>query len=135
MTARDLLEMFDERVIDGRAAEGADDGKGLRGDFLGNHHSEARRDLGDELEKDRSAFLDDAAFGDEAGGFRDRLSTGTGSEIMQRIAVPMIGGMVSSTLLTLVVIPAIFGLVKGFGLPEGVARRRDNPRLSLRVPR
>jgi Cu(I)/Ag(I) efflux system membrane protein CusA/SilA len=43
-------------------------------------------------------------------------STGTGSEIMQRIAVPMIGGMISSTLLTLVVIPAIFGLVKGFGL-------------------
>jgi copper/silver efflux system protein len=31
--------------------------------------------------------------------------TGTGSEIMQRIAVPMIGGMVSSTLLTLIVIP------------------------------
>jgi Cu(I)/Ag(I) efflux system membrane protein CusA/SilA len=44
-------------------------------------------------------------------------STGTGSEIMQRIAVPMIGGMISSTLLTLIVIPAIFGLVKGFGLP------------------
>jgi Cu(I)/Ag(I) efflux system membrane protein CusA/SilA len=45
-------------------------------------------------------------------------STGTGSEIMQRIAVPMIGGMVSSTLLTLIVIPAIFGLVKGFRLPN-----------------
>src|SRR5205823_8142898 len=44
-------------------------------------------------------------------------STGTGSEIMQRIAVPMIGGMVSSTLLTLIVIPAIFGIVKGFRLP------------------
>jgi Cu(I)/Ag(I) efflux system membrane protein CusA/SilA len=39
-------------------------------------------------------------------------STGAGSEIMQRIAVPMIGGMVSSTLLTLIVIPAIYGLVK-----------------------
>jgi hypothetical protein len=46
-------------------------------------------------------------------------STGTGSEIMQRIAVPMIGGMISSTLLTLIVIPAIFGLVKGRGLPRG----------------
>jgi Cu(I)/Ag(I) efflux system membrane protein CusA/SilA len=45
-------------------------------------------------------------------------STGTGSEIMQRIAVPMIGGMISSTLLTLIVIPAIFGLVKGFRLPS-----------------
>jgi copper/silver efflux system protein len=37
---------------------------------------------------------------------------------MQRIAVPMIGGMVSSTLLTLVVIPAIYGLVKGWNLPS-----------------
>ena len=39
-------------------------------------------------------------------------STGTGSEVMQRIAVPMIGGMLSSTVLTLLVIPAIYGLVK-----------------------
>ena len=39
-------------------------------------------------------------------------STGIGSEIMQRIAVPMIGGMISSTLLTLIVIPAIYGLIK-----------------------
>ena len=37
---------------------------------------------------------------------------GTGSEVMQRIAVPMIGGMASSTLLTLLVIPAIYALVK-----------------------
>jgi Cu(I)/Ag(I) efflux system membrane protein CusA/SilA len=35
---------------------------------------------------------------------------------MQRIAVPMIGGMISSTLLTLIVIPAIYALVKGAGL-------------------
>lgn len=40
---------------------------------------------------------------------------------MQRIALPMIGGMISSTLLTLIVIPAIFGLVKGRGLPLGAA--------------
>jgi copper/silver efflux system protein len=45
-------------------------------------------------------------------------STGTGSEVMQRIAVPMIGGMVSSTILTLVVIPAVYALIKGFGLPR-----------------
>jgi Cu(I)/Ag(I) efflux system membrane protein CusA/SilA len=32
---------------------------------------------------------------------------------MQRIAVPMIGGMVSSTLLTLIVIPSIYAVVKG----------------------
>ncbi|MFG1345495.1 CusA/CzcA family heavy metal efflux RND transporter [Xanthobacter autotrophicus DSM 431] len=45
-------------------------------------------------------------------------STGTGSEVMQRIAVPMIGGMVSSTVLTLVVIPAVYALVKGWRLGE-----------------
>jgi len=42
---------------------------------------------------------------------------GTGSEVMQRIAVPMIGGMASSTLLTLLVIPTIYGLVKSRALP------------------
>ena len=40
-------------------------------------------------------------------------SHGTGSEVMQRIAVPMVGGMVSSAVLTLVVIPAVYALVKG----------------------
>jgi Cu(I)/Ag(I) efflux system membrane protein CusA/SilA len=43
-------------------------------------------------------------------------STGTGSEVMQRIAVPMVGGMVSSTVLTLLVIPAIYAIVKGWPL-------------------
>ncbi len=47
-------------------------------------------------------------------------STGTGSEVMQRIAVPMIGGMVSSTILTLAVIPAIFALVEGTRARFGV---------------
>ncbi len=37
--------------------------------------------------------------------------TGTGSEVMSRIAAPMVGGMISSTVLTLAVIPAIYGLV------------------------
>ncbi|MDJ1156797.1 CusA/CzcA family heavy metal efflux RND transporter [Chelatococcus sp. SYSU_G07232] len=50
-------------------------------------------------------------------------STGAGSEVMQRIAVPMIGGMVSSTVLTLVVIPAIYALAKGVGLPDRHAAR------------
>jgi Cu/Ag efflux pump CusA len=54
-------------------------------------------------------------------------SRGTGSEIMQRIAVPMIGGMISSTLLTLIVIPAIFGLVKGFRLPRDDRFDRQQP--------
>jgi Cu(I)/Ag(I) efflux system membrane protein CusA/SilA len=43
-------------------------------------------------------------------------STGAGSEVMQRIAVPMIGGMMSSTVLTLIVIPAVYALIKGYGL-------------------
>jgi copper/silver efflux system protein len=43
-------------------------------------------------------------------------SYGTGAEVMQRIAVPMIGGMVSSTLLTLIVIPAIYAAVKGLSI-------------------
>ena len=44
--------------------------------------------------------------------------TGTGSEVMSRIAAPMVGGMVSSTVLTLAVIPAIYALVKGWRLPR-----------------
>jgi len=36
------------------------------------------------------------------------LGSGTGSELMRRIAAPMVGGMVSATILTLAVIPAIF---------------------------
>jgi Cu(I)/Ag(I) efflux system membrane protein CusA/SilA len=38
-------------------------------------------------------------------------SSGTGSEVMRRIAAPMVGGMISATVLTLIVIPAIFALV------------------------
>ncbi|MBI3452741.1 MAG: efflux RND transporter permease subunit [Rhodospirillales bacterium] len=52
-------------------------------------------------------------------------SSGTGSEVMRRIAVPMIGGMVSSTVLTLIVIPAIYALVKGAALRR--ALRMDAP--------
>jgi copper/silver efflux system protein len=47
--------------------------------------------------------------------------SGTGSEVMRRIAAPMVGGMVSSTILTLFVIPAIYGLVK-----EIVAKETGN---------
>ena len=45
-------------------------------------------------------------------------SHGTGSEVMKRIAAPMVGGMVSATVLTLVVVPAIYGLWKGWKLPK-----------------
>ena len=36
------------------------------------------------------------------------LGGGTGSEVMRRIAAPMVGGMISATILTLIVIPAVF---------------------------
>jgi Cu(I)/Ag(I) efflux system membrane protein CusA/SilA len=48
--------------------------------------------------------------------------TGTGSEVMSRIAAPMVGGMISSTVLTLVVIPAIYALVKQWRLSRGIER-------------
>jgi Cu(I)/Ag(I) efflux system membrane protein CusA/SilA len=43
---------------------------------------------------------------------------GTGSEVMKRIAAPMVGGMISSTILTLVVIPAIYAIWKGWELQK-----------------
>jgi Cu(I)/Ag(I) efflux system membrane protein CusA/SilA len=46
--------------------------------------------------------------------------TGTGSEVMSRIAAPMVGGMVSSTVLTLAVIPAIYALVKQWRMKRGM---------------
>ncbi|MCA9674148.1 MAG: efflux RND transporter permease subunit [Myxococcales bacterium] len=44
-------------------------------------------------------------------------STGTGADVMKRIAAPMVGGLVTSFLLELTVYPAIFALWKGRGLP------------------
>jgi Cu(I)/Ag(I) efflux system membrane protein CusA/SilA len=41
------------------------------------------------------------------------LGGGTGSEVMRRIAAPMVGGMVSATILTLIVIPALFLFWRG----------------------
>ncbi|WP_296447194.1 efflux RND transporter permease subunit [Rhodoferax sp. UBA5149] len=46
--------------------------------------------------------------------------SGTGSEVMSRIAAPMVGGMISSTVLTLAVIPAIYALVKQWRLKRGM---------------
>lgn len=43
-------------------------------------------------------------------------SHGTGAEVTQRFAVPMIGGMVSLTVLTLIVIPVICAVVKGLAI-------------------
>jgi Cu(I)/Ag(I) efflux system membrane protein CusA/SilA len=46
------------------------------------------------------------------------LGSGTGSEVMRRIAAPMVGGMVSATLLTLIIIPSVFLLWKKSGLKK-----------------
>ena len=42
--------------------------------------------------------------------------TGTGSEVMKRIVAPMVGGMISSTILTLIVIPVIYYLWKSHSI-------------------
>ena len=46
-----------------------------------------------------------------AGLFPLLISTGTGSEVMQRLAAPMVGGMITAPLLSLFVIPAIYKLL------------------------
>ncbi|NOS81051.1 MAG: efflux RND transporter permease subunit, partial [Nitrospira sp.] len=43
-------------------------------------------------------------------------TTGTGADVMKRIAAPMIGGMASSTILTLIVIPALYFIWKSRSL-------------------
>ena len=53
-----------------------------------------------------------------------RWGSGTGSEVMRRIAAPMVGGMVSSTILTLIVIPALYALVKEFGINRSNRRAK-----------
>jgi copper/silver efflux system protein len=57
-------------------------------------------------------------------------STGTGSEVMRRIAAPMIGGMASSMLLTLLVIPALYGIVKESALRREFRDRAGSPALA-----
>ncbi|HKO16505.1 MAG TPA: CusA/CzcA family heavy metal efflux RND transporter [Gemmatimonadaceae bacterium] len=52
-------------------------------------------------------------------------SHGTGADVMKRIAAPMVGGMVTSTILTLVVIPAIYSLWKEREVARRASRARD----------
>jgi copper/silver efflux system protein len=42
------------------------------------------------------------------------FGSGTGSEVMRRIAAPMIGGMISAPLLSMLVVPAVFLLMQRF---------------------
>jgi len=48
-------------------------------------------------------------------------SAGTGADVMKRIAAPMVGGMITSTILTLVVIPAIYYLWRAWQLRRAVS--------------
>jgi Cu(I)/Ag(I) efflux system membrane protein CusA/SilA len=47
------------------------------------------------------------------------LGSGTGSEVMQRIAAPMVGGMVTAPLLSMVVLPAAYYLLHGRSVRAG----------------
>ncbi|MBA4289589.1 MAG: hypothetical protein C0439_11540, partial [Pseudomonas sp.] len=47
-----------------------------------------------------------------AGLFPIMWGTGTGSEVMQRIAAPMVGGMITAPLLSMFVIPAVYLLMR-----------------------
>jgi Cu(I)/Ag(I) efflux system membrane protein CusA/SilA len=48
-------------------------------------------------------------------------SSGTGADVMKRIAAPMVGGVVTSALLELVVYPALYLVWKGRRLPAGAS--------------
>ncbi len=60
--------------------------------------------------------------------------TGTGSEVMSRIAAPMVGGMISSTVLTLAVIPAVYALVKEWQLRRAARAGAAAPAPPILVP-
>ena len=60
--------------------------------------------------------------------------SGTGASVMKRIAAPMIGGMVSSTILTLLVIPAVYSLWKERGILATTPRPEHEDLSSERLP-
>ena len=51
------------------------------------------------------------------------IATGTGSEIMQRIAAPMVGGMITAPLLSMFVVPAVYLLMRRRALRRGLLSR------------
>ncbi|MBS0166235.1 MAG: efflux RND transporter permease subunit [Nitrospira sp.] len=52
-------------------------------------------------------------------------TTGTGADVMKRIAAPMVGGMVSSTILTLTIIPVLFFVWKCRAMTSSLSERDD----------
>jgi Cu(I)/Ag(I) efflux system membrane protein CusA/SilA len=61
-------------------------------------------------------------------------SHGTGADVMKRIAAPMVGGMISSTILTLVVIPAIYSLWRERELRRARATQAEAPASTSLAP-
>ena len=58
------------------------------------------------------------------------FGTGTGSDVMKRIAAPMVGGLITSAILTLAIIPTIYIIWKGWGLKQ---EKRPQQILSKKV--
>jgi Cu(I)/Ag(I) efflux system membrane protein CusA/SilA len=98
------------------------------------NHSVATRSANGQLQTDRDltqAILEGAALRIRpiamtvaviiAGLLPIMWGSGTGSEVMRRIAAPMIGGMITATLLSLLVIPAAYGLIRGRPLQSTAA--------------
>jgi len=56
--------------------------------------------------------------------------TETGSQVMKRIAAPMVGGLVSSAVLTLVIIPAVYFIWKRWQLRSKLL---TEPRISVEI--
>ena len=59
-----------------------------------------------------------------AGLFPLLVGAGTGHEVMQRLAAPMVGGMITAPLLSLFVLPAIYKLIGVKRLAAGAGRER-----------
>jgi Cu(I)/Ag(I) efflux system membrane protein CusA/SilA len=57
--------------------------------------------------------------------------TGTGSEVMKRIATPMVGGMISTVFISLVVLPVLYVLIKQWSYP---AQHREEHESLIDMP-
>ena len=53
-------------------------------------------------------------------------SVGTGADMIKRIAAPMVGGLITSAILTLVIIPAIYAIWKGGGISRKPSEHKDS---------
>ena len=71
MAARDRLEVVDKCIVDGGSSERTYDRNCLRGSLLRNDETEPRGDLSNQPHEHGATFLNDAAFSNEAGSFRD----------------------------------------------------------------